>query len=231
MIDPSSATGVAGDALVDAIEYRRYCALLGWLPDDRLTLPQWLTTPLIATTAARNKLRRWAERSPQPWPAAEPVDFLPRLDFIGDPLLSHMLARLLAGLPPPVSAYAVDRVQFLGAGITVLGWCGPVARTSRPWQIVVSATPDEDGADQFRDLAGHEIGHAWLLDEPAPDVRPASALWMSIVHKTPLDDVPMSALASVQKERTLDRQYELEVLRLTRAWGLRDLGSQAERSA
>ena len=220
-----------------ATDYRRYCALLGLTPDDSLTprqrsaaIPQWMNLPLIASTAARNKLRAFVARTPQPWQTPDPAEVLTRLDFTGDTVMPHLLARLLVKLSPPVCAYAIERVQFVGAGIVTLGWCGAPTRTTRPWQIVLSGTPDDGGADRFSDLAGHEIAHCWLLPEPASDTRPAGAFWMQTVYELPLDRVQKlkpSALAAVQRSREEACDCERECLRLTRAWGLRDVGAEA----
>jgi hypothetical protein len=212
---------------VERVEYGRACELLAWDKDVGRPLPSWFCWPLVATIAAREKLRRFAKEVAEPWVTPDTGRLLTTLETTGDVFLPYTLAKLVAGLPPPVAAYVDGNVSFACIGLQTIGWCGPPVVTKRPWQVFLSAATDDGAVENFRALAAHEIAHAWLLPEPAPDVRAAGSFWHKTIHHTPIDQVPDDAREAVMREREQYRQDELDVLALTRRWGFRDLGTEA----
>jgi hypothetical protein len=149
-------------------DYRVACELLARDVDDGLSpaarvshVPEWLIAELIATEAARHKLRAWAQAGARD--IADPAEILTKLDAYGDPILPHLVARTLAKLPPPVRVYALDHVTFLLVGAAFGGWCGPRPALAKPWLVVISA---RDGVQATEALIAHETGHAWLMKAP-----------------------------------------------------------------
>ncbi len=202
----------------------RYRSLLN-LEDRGEAVPPWMSDPLIATTAARNKLRAWVQRTPRPWTSPAPADVLVRQTCVGDEVLAHVIARVISErLPPPVASYVVDTVCFITVGARIAGFCSaPLPK--RPWLIVVvhTAPDDEAAVGRFRRVLAHEIAHSWTLPEPMPGDVAAGAFWMDTVHGVRLEHVPATALDTVRAERQAYVDGELLARRLTRVWGFGDL--------
>lgn len=185
--------------------------------------PAWLRWELCATPAARAKLRDWLQRIPRPWQTPKPENVYTALSFVGDSAIHAAVARLLCELPPPVCDYAVARVTFIGAGVRTLGWCG--ARPDfgeRPWCVVLSGVNDADGRDRLRDLAAHELAHAWLGDEPAADQVAAGAFFMETAHDIPLEELPGDRRELIIRHRAEYARHEALARALVRALGFRD---------
>jgi hypothetical protein len=207
-------------------EYLAYARLLGIKPVADAArprvrgrhLPAWATRELVQTPAAREKLARLAAAHPGGWPTLTAEQVFASMACVGDPVLTERVARVIADrLPAPVSAYALTRVQFVLVGRAILGFCAAPLPTDRPWTIVVSYQRHFDA------IVAHEVGHSWLLGEPAPHLRVASSFWMSTIEHTPIEQVPPSARLYVMTLRRQIQQHEEEVRALTRSWGFRDL--------
>jgi len=209
-------------------EYWRACQVLGVTPladahpaARSNQLPPWMSMPLLATEAAREKLSAWVARTPrEEWETpAHAASTLVAASIVGDPVGAHCVARALHRLPRPVHDYAVSRCTFVVLGPSFAGWCGPrLDSGDRPWVIVLRATPD---LTEFERLVWHEVGHAWLLEEPAPAARLESAFVWGTVHNTPESQIPAAAMAAVQRERRACALDERQVEDLLRAWSIR----------
>ncbi|MGE0359672.1 MAG: hypothetical protein AB7H93_16535 [Vicinamibacterales bacterium] len=211
------------DDVIGRAAYARWCDLLGRpfsphapAPADRAAaLPSWCVAPLIATEAARQRLRDWSARAAGD---ATPVlgstaDVIARLVAFGDATLLEPLAEAIARIPaPPVQALAVHGAAYVLAGRRVLGWCGGEIRTGAR-VVVLTATST---AAQFERLALHEIAHLWLL--PASEVPDPGALYASAVTDAP--HVPPELADYIAEARAAARRDEDDVERLLAAWGV-----------
>lgn len=215
-------------------DYVRCCALIGVEPDLNLvadaravTLPAWLSSELLATQAAQEKLSTWCRATSQPWDVpADPATVLVSLSAYGDPAIPHAIARTLCTLPPPVRDYLIARVTWLAVGLSFAGWCGArVDFGQRPWMVTLSRGAG-DGADRLPALIAHEGSHAWLLDEPEPGVTLRPAFADQTIHDLPISQVRELApatLAAVIEERRSDARDERQAKSLVRAWGFQDV--------
>jgi len=214
-------------------DYRRYCAALGLEPDEGLSpaarasaLPPLICDALIATPAAHRKLASWATGTRSA--PSDAVDTLQRLRFFGDGALAQLTARMLVGsVPPPVAQYAVEKCTWVALGVQLLGFCSPrIPQGNRPFLIVVAATniSNAKSALQFQDLIAHELSHAWLLDEPASDVRSVTAFQAETLMFSDLVPVADAAvLELVNAGRRESARREAQAKALARAWGFNDV--------
>jgi hypothetical protein len=220
-------------------EYFVACEILGLDPvvdpypaARNAHVPPWYSPPLVATTPARAKLSAWSAKTPrEAWSApGDPAAVLATVRAFGDEVLAHTLARVIAGLPPPVCAYAVDRVTFFGVGLTMLGSASaPLPRDDRPWLVTYSHQDKGEGDDWTPDLMAHEVAHAFLLEEPTPGETVRSALWNATVMLSPMERIPGDVAGTVKRLRQTSDRYERECVALTSAWGFRPMGAAAPR--
>ena len=106
-------------------------------------------------------------------------------------------------VPPPVWAYCVETVTWLGVGLMLMGTCGPPpAIGSRPWFITLGSRRDATDATRAA-LVAHETAHAWLMAEP-----PLGAT---------------QAAAAVAAARRADDRDERLARALTTAWGFENV--------
>jgi hypothetical protein len=185
--------------------------------------PRWLTWELCATKSARTKACDWLHRVSRPWFPPDPGAVHVKLAFLGDDVIHSAVTRVLCELPPPVRDYALQRVTFLGVGVRTLGWAGSrIGFGDRPWLVVLSAVNAKGGADELRDLVGHELAHTWLGVEPAADQVAAGAFWQQTVYDVPLEELPEADRAELIRRRREYAHGEELARALARSWGFRD---------
>jgi hypothetical protein len=211
------------------VEYRRYCALLGVEPDETLSsvaraaaIPPWLRDPFIQTSAAENKLRSWAARTPRAdWlTPLDPVAVLTTMHHVGDDLLAHSVARTIAALPRPMGEYVVARADIVSIGVRLRGFCSaPLAFEGRCWLLVVSSRGD---SQYFRSLVAHEICHSWLGQEPDPGVVCQTSFVDDTLLHVPIADVPAESVTAVSELRARQIRHEQDCQSLVRFLGFRD---------
>ena len=174
----------------------------------------------VRDVPARNKLRAWCARTPQPWDVpADPTAVLLSLAAVGDHLIPLHIAKALCDVPPPVRDYCLTRVTWLGIGLALGGWCGArIDFGDRPWLLPVAWRADEDG-DKFAGLVAHEAAHAWRGAEPAPGVVLRSAFADWTIRDTPMEHVPAASRVLVASLRADDAREERETRALVQEWG------------
>lgn len=200
-------------------DYRRFCASLGQSVDESLSpagraaaLPPWVCLPMLATAAARQKARAYREAAP-----LTRAEVFATAALIGDEQLAWRVAGLLAErIPPPVTAYVVERVTIYATAdrLGVLGFVVP-SSPSRPWVVALGGTPET-----FDELAAHELSHIWLLPEPTPGAEAPSAFRSATLGRTLLEHVPAAARDIVVELRALADRDECQARALVKAWGL-----------
>ncbi len=176
---------------------------------------------LVFTPAAREKVAAWARDTPTPWTTPSPELIEQRLRFHGCAVLLTIVARAVSELPPPVVHYVLNRVVFATTGPSVYGSCG--ARPDfedRPWFILLSSGAGTE--ESMRNLAVHEICHAWHEEEPTPGrVRTGAFLRRDVVD-TPLeilrqlDDTTRAGLLLMKGDAA---RREKRACRLAQSWG------------
>jgi hypothetical protein len=178
-------------------------------------MPEWLTDELLLGDGER-KLTAWSAEASPPWPAPSAAEVVKRLAFIGDASLACIVAGVLAArIPRPVVDYVTTRVQFIGTGLRILGFCGPArGEDDRPWRVVVSFQPQH-----FEDLVAHEIAHCWTLTEPSRESIAAGAIYQNAMLAADWSLVPASLAASVHAARCENDQREALAARLAGSWG------------
>jgi hypothetical protein len=182
----------------------------------REALPPWLTPAFVATEPARQKLAAWiAAGKPD---APTPADALVTQQHIGDELLAHAIARTLSALPAPLGHYAVGHCQFISVGASIRGFCAPHVSHERPWLIVLS-TAGQD-VPLFEAVVAHEVAHAWLLEEPQPNVTCPSSFAQNVVMHA--QTVPTDVADSINHERHRYARNERQCRELVEALGYRD---------
>jgi hypothetical protein len=211
------------------LEYRELARAIGIEPDDRLmtpierqqALPAWLTFELLLGEG-RRKLSDWAARTPAPWATLTPVGVLTTFACYGDFALANVAARVLAErIPPPVTAYIIERVAITVAGAQLWGWCGPPKQEpTRPLRIL--AVHNTSNLDLFEAVLAEEIAHAWQMKEPTPGQKLATAFWYSTVEDTPIGSVPEQSMEAVVAWRGRGTKLEDIAQRLIRSWGFTD---------
>jgi hypothetical protein len=116
--------------------------------------PSWLDHALVATAAAREKLRAWIDDG-EPEIADDVLEAA--LIVHGDRALTARLYAAVRRLPPPVVRYLALATTTIVVGHTVIGRCSPrIDQGHRPHLVVVSYV------EKFENLVVHEYGHAWL---------------------------------------------------------------------
>jgi hypothetical protein len=228
-MSPASALANAAGTMT-AIEFSRgqcaaYAEQLGLAlndyilasPERRLAaLPSWLRPPLVATAAARQKLAAWiASGKPD---APTQADALVGQQHIGDELLAHAIARTLSALPAPLGHYAIGHCQFISVGASIRGFCAPHVSHERPWLIVLS-TAGQD-VPLFEAVVAHEVSHAWLLEEPPPNVTCLSSFAQNVIMHA--QTVPTDVADSINRERHRYARNERQCRELVEALGYRD---------
>ena len=142
--------------------------------ERRFLLVQVARRLLVATPAARARLRAWLDRQRAAPAAPMSPQCLARwirdeVLFFGDLSMLTPVVEALVHVPPPVRAAALAECLFLAVGAETRAWTGAsrlVDRDdeTRPRMILLSGA-DRHVADLTR-TAVHEIAHAWLLPRP-----------------------------------------------------------------
>lgn len=204
-------------------DYRRFCEALALEVDEALTparrgavIPPWMSRELCATPAAVAKLHAWAQLRP---PFVDRFELFERGLFIGDEAMAWQAAGVIAALPPPVTWYALERCRFytVASRAGVLAFCAPSCSRPRPWTIVLS-DGNGDGAT-FAELVAHELAHAHLIEEPAPNVELLNSFETMTILGTRLERVPGPARAQVRQLQSNDDRNERQARALAKAWG------------
>jgi hypothetical protein len=164
-------------------------------PPDRAAVvadvAPWFTPELVATDAARERLRRWAVTLKRPTISRRAL--CRDLVVVGLDPVRPMIISAIRRMPPPVAHYLVHHSWILGAHRHVSGWTWQAPPAPRgALQLIVLNAGVLDSAE-LRAVVAHEIGHAWL---------------------TPT--VPLDRVQSIHERETAQRRSE----RLARAWGL-----------
>lgn len=181
--------------------------------------PRWLSGELCATEPARERLRSWFERNPQPWPEPDTGKIYASLHFFGDKKMCEQFTNLLAYLPPPVIEYAIEKVTFVAVGLRLCGWCG--ARPSfgeRRFFVVLGGY--DDTAKQFNTMM-HELAHTWLMPEPAEGQVAADVIQNDALINLPLEkvaEINPEARAEVVRCREASANNERQAGALTFEW-------------
>jgi hypothetical protein len=131
----------------------------------------WLRRPLVATDAARERLKAWALAGG----LSRPKRDTSKLEFYGDLGANVAAVMALDVMAPPARDFVLDNVVVLGVGVTTEGWCGNLA--GRPFRKVVALSrganrDNNEGAYYARRVALHEFSHAWLEPDRA-DAAPS----------------------------------------------------------
>jgi hypothetical protein len=200
-------------------EYGAYAALLGREADkldaspvERAeSLPHWMTRELLATEAARDRLRRWAALG-SPTPVRH--DVRRHAVAIGFDAVRQTVVRAICATPPPVRWFTLNHAWL----ITVAGggWTWAAAPPPATGELMVVALDARLGAADLRSVTGHELSHVWLL--PAGAGHRVSTIAEREEHSQLL-----SRLASAWGRDDLLRRETIRVERqaaaLARQWG------------
>jgi hypothetical protein len=129
----------------------------------------WATAPLVATAAARGRLRDWYNAG-RPVPTAH--DLVSRLRYLGDARIRDVALRALQRVPPPAVSFLLDNVMFCGVGWSAGGWTIQTTMAAGgPCVVVLLSGAGRDEA-ALSNLILHELSHAWLIPSPASPLRP-----------------------------------------------------------
>jgi len=216
-------------------EYEEYCALLSLPPNELLSpmarlaaLPPWFSAELVATEAARIRLRAWAAAGSPPVTAD---DVCRRCQFIGDDKIEDVVRlALLEKIAPPVAGFLLDEMLWVGTGWSTGGWCSQTALSPRVaatgrLQIIAISGRSQDAA-AVHDYVTHEAAHAWLEADVVRPIRPEE-----------IYNAKSSRLLQAARDANKMRTYMQELQRgeaaadaLARRWGGR-LDCTPERDA
>jgi hypothetical protein len=200
-----------------ATAWRRAVAMAGAVVSERQRLLEllgapWASDELLATEAARDRLRAW-------YAAGRPVPTVDRLvrelRYLGDAEIRAIALEALHEIPPPVTDFLLDHALICGVGWSARGWCIRAALGAPSVLILLSGASHD--RDDLRDYLKHEAAHAWLelvpaAPMPAEDVYNESAFALLTAAARPelMRDVLADEAAS---ERRADA--------LARSWGAR----------
>lgn len=219
-------------------EYLAACALLDLpvpaafplRPDGHL--PLWLTPPLVATTAAKARVRRWHD-------LGEPYVDISHIPVMAEPALLTIVREVLGVLPPPVLLHLLHHGQVVALGASCAGLCGTAWRPHvdavegrRLAVAAYHAMPDADLADGiFAVTVAHELCHAWL--EPGPPLlAPISTdeIVQAIADRSVMYRLGEQAacLLDAARERGI---RELRVGALLQSWGFAERADACARHA
>jgi hypothetical protein len=191
-------------------------------PQRAERLPAWLTHAFVATEAARGKLQAWAAaRGTLAAPVLSPAEVLVAQQHVGDALLAHLVAHVLAALPPPMRDYLLRQAVYVSIGTSIRGFCSPaLGSDAQCWRLVCASHGDD--AELFEAIVAHESAHAWLLDEPVPGDRAPLSFVSDTIASTHLADVAEAARPAVEVARGHRARHERQCIALVRALGWRD---------
>ena len=200
-----------GPAGLARVQRARLAGLLGVAVDG--AVPAWMLDELVATTAARNRLRAWVAAGS----IARTVDDIARrLMVIGDDEIAWIARNaLLDRIPPPVVDFVLREVVVFGVGWSADGWSTRCAMP--PGQVLNSIliSGASRNAGEVLDVAKHEIAHAWLIESPADPVAVEEVL-------NRVDAGKLDAARDASEMETLLRrhdQFERQADALARTWG------------
>ena len=205
-------------------EFERAAALLNidapptLRPSDRV-LPSWMQPSFIATAAAQEKLRTWAQtHGREAWEQhVDPEQLAQQLHAFCDPVWAAIVGWTLARLPPPAREYLAARVTWIGIGLRIGGYCcAPIDLADRPWVILLSPTRGRDD----RALVGltiHEATHAWLIEESTVKLR-SNALTAHTIAAVDLAKIARDLHEEVLQYRAIDARDEKQTEALAADW-------------
>lgn len=193
---------------------------------------EWLTAELVATEAARARLRAWfLAGTPRRASGPSRAQIAERLQFIGDAEIRRIVLDVLMTLPPVVVEHALRSAVFLGVGRESAGWITPLPIFASPetnrMMIVLNGQSDDLSLAK---TTAHEIAHLWL--EPIPD---AATVPPPAERMAPLQlaarlarewNVPIPRMAFDRRTRS-----EVCAVRLMRSWGYDDDEQRCARGA
>jgi hypothetical protein len=179
----------------------------------RELLPAWMTPELIATPAARARLRAWVDAGS----VAPSADALVRgVAFVGCDQVHSIVLDVLSRIAPPAADYLMRHALLCSVGWSARGWA---VRTRPPAdvRVVVLLDGSERDAAALRDVARHELAHGWLEDDPPEERSPALVAHLSAAALLAgaRDPERMRAFLAVSDER------EQRADALAAAWGAR----------
>lgn len=174
---------------------------------------RWLTD-LFLSEGGRARMEHWIDVRR---PAADPDELL----YLGaDHRMERLTRACLLLLPPPVRHFAATRVIFVGVGGNTFGWhqmAGNMATLAIDRKHVIGVTwHDSDGETSA--TIGHEIGHAWLSPEHAPNITTPAARNRSYNGQPPLtmNKAMLGYLAALIAHR---EKSEWQAASLAESWG------------
>ncbi len=179
----------------------------------------WLAAPLVATAAARQRLRDWYSAGATA-PSAD--DLVRNLAFIGCEEARTLTLDALLGIAPPAGDYLLKTALFASVGWTARGWCMRVALPAAA-RVVILLDGSERDPIGFRDLVLHESAHGWLEPDPAELPSPAHAANLTGAALLGAAQNPERMRAYL--ERSDDREHRADALAL--AWGARPMENAA----
>ena len=200
-------------------------------------LAPWLVPEMLATQAARERLRRWSEGGGLAASDTPEVRraIIGRIHILGDDMLQPLVEEALLRMPPPVLDHLQHHTVILPVGLSAAGVCSldawpepdavevrrPIPmRYGRPpgvWAHLFRRRPrEEDQAAEFMALVGHECAHAWLVSAPTPSERLPRAEATEHYERLIKCAVEWNLLDKVIKPRERD-EHQAEALAL--AWG------------
>lgn len=181
----------------------------------------WVTEDLLATPAARGRLKRWFEAGGI---TPTPDDLVRRLRYLGDgELRSIVLMALHEHVPPPVVAFLLDHGLFVGVGWSARGWCCRVALPTEPVAVIMVSGASRDWR-AILDTCLHENAHAWLIPAPQTPLRTEAVFNESAFALLAAAADPDLMRDVLRDEARVERQADA----LARQWGGR-LSGTAER--
>jgi hypothetical protein len=205
-------------ATLGQTEYRDFCGLLGLQPREDLTpaarakeLPAWICRELVATEAARDRLRGWVEAGSHS-PTAD--DVVRRTRFLGDfGIRQVVLETLHKRVAPPAAYFLLERAFFVGIGFSAEGMTAMCSAPPGPSMAAVLICGASRDPRQIRNVVLHELAHAWLLPDGSDPVEAVSSISAATILGAASDPEWMARL-----RRNLELS-ERQADALARAWG------------
>jgi hypothetical protein len=209
-------------------DYLRFSALLGHDPvkadatprERAASLPAWISDELVATEAARRRLRHWAIDLKQPILTRRGVDR--DLTIMGIEALRWQIVGAIWKTPPPVRSYVVRNCWIIGVEPGCDGWTWQAPRVRGNLQLVVI---DAKSSRDTWSTVGHEIAHAWLLRAEPPDRV------SSIRDRRERAEVQANAARECGRPLYFASQTvrdEVLAARLARRWGFRGIAADPD---
>jgi hypothetical protein len=127
-------------------------------------LPSWVCPELVATKAARDRLRAWVDADSVA-PTAD--DLVRKLRYMGDSEIREVvLIALHERIPPCVVECVLDEFLFVGVGWSAGGYMMRVAAPPGPRLSLIPLSGASRDAEIVMDLVLHECAHGYTLSAP-----------------------------------------------------------------